>query len=641
MAASSVPVHACDYQPITARPSKRTAPRVDDLHRSSEKRRKFSSDDIRGDADDVVLNIAIESIREERCFQERAAEAVAKAVSQKQKEYENELQRLTAASIKLKERRKIAKDQKKDLQQTHDKEIRSVREECSHLRAQLQKARFELQEHQQASDAREEQNQATIANLTSRLDIDMVDAGLQDLTEKKWNDLNEALHSTTNQLQWQENEDRRQAKEIEDLKKQLSQQGAAATFPQAYPSPPEAVKQDSSINLDTGSESMQTPTVQPFQKRKSNPLKDPAKSRPKVAKSSTGAGISKTKKNGVPQKGSKAPTRATYTSEMPKKKKERRADLLDGSLKAGSFEEFSTLTNSKSKGGDNLFRNEFYGKGFDRHEAKKIQQEWSTGIVDQSASESERHVEYWDDEGDMIYYLDRKDAKGKPLELQFGPEYFELQEEGDEANHILPLSEDLSIVEEGDEIKEQKRLQYAQACIIARLPEAQMDAARGDLTDEQLKSFEKRSFQGRRPIAKCHEEKEYPKMFKKVVDHLRSNWRFQRAARLWATGEPARNAISCWPPTFDNIDELCSTTHETEQAMERRVDERSEYKSDCRRADGELFKKAGKGLDIDGGQHASSLEESMGQSSSIDLDKARDGRVPSKKGLLSMFDVKQ
>lgn len=516
------------------------------------------------------------------------------------------------------------------LQQAHDS-LAERDEQARQARGRYAEALS--QAHNETRIAREKRDRALArANAleTSRPDADMEDASRPDPAQENRNEASAEIAGLLGQLSAKEKKNRDQAKRILELDAQLARSGGNASSPQqqaaSIPSPPEEKTASGIVSPQMGqSPCPDTPTrgaTNHLSKARQDAL---PKSRSGDARS---AGISKNvrgaKTRGIGQRrpGSAPSGRAEVS-------KEHKSVMLDSHLKNGSASKVFNQT-KREKDPVDLYENEFHGKGFDSFEASKIVVDYTFEFDVSSPSQDELGQQLWAEDGEVQYYADRGQQR-QPICIEIDADYFIFEENNEEdevqKEYILPLSKDLS------ELDEKQKHQYAQACIIAKLPETQTEAARASLSSAELQAFEQRMFKGPKPIGQCHEELEYPKMFKKIVRYLRSNWRFRDAAKRWAAGEDALfNAVpSCWPPMFANLESSITTIFKSEEGYEKDIEK--PYKSDCTTSDKEMSK-LGNSLSV--WNKPTTVANIVDGAGKVTLDKGKKTQLPNE-GLRDMF----
>ena len=324
--------------------------------------------------------------------------------------------------------------------------------------------------------------------------------------------------------------------------------------------------------------------------------------------------------------------------------KEHKSDMLDSYVKSGAASKVFNQT-KREKDAVDLYENEFHGKGFDSFEADKIVVDYTDEFDVYPPSKDGLGQQVWNSEGDVEYYADRGQRPpilieiyedDLTLEKKKGDEHDEDEDDRMRKAYILPLSKDLSV------LRPEQKYEYAQACIIAKLPETQTEAARAFLSTTELQAFEQRMFKGPKPIGQCHEELEYPKMFKKVVKYLRSTWSFRDAAKRWAAGEDAlhKDQLSCWPPTFASIDSCMTGSFKTEEGYENEVDK--PYKLSRSMQDDLASANPERALNIFDGQSKNPPTEDKMVSNAAGVGVNDDGSkktLPITKGLDGMFSL--
>ena len=153
-------------------------------------------------------------------------------------------------------------------------------------------------------------------------------------------------------------------------------------------------------------------------------------------------------------------------------------------------------------------------------------------------------TQFWDfSRTEMRYYVDRDTQPP----LQF------IMDAGDFKPTTLGLA--LPLAHEPND--DMEKMEYAQSCIVAMMPELQFQAASIFLSQDELAHFRKRSFPNGMPFGKTFEEKENAEIWADCLKYLRQSQRFQSAARFWADGESTWSDLPiCWPPTFTNEDPI-------------------------------------------------------------------------------------
>lgn len=151
-------------------------------------------------------------------------------------------------------------------------------------------------------------------------------------------------------------------------------------------------------------------------------------------------------------------------------------------------------------------------------------------------------AQYWDfNKVEMRYYVDR--GQQPPLEMVMEASDFDHELGG----FILPIERKLKTCTD--------KAKYAHKCVIAMMPELQLQAASSFLKANEAASFKERSFPDGMPFATTPQEKEDPKLWASLVEYLRRSDQFQKAAKWWADGEPSFGN-SCWPPAFHDREKV-------------------------------------------------------------------------------------
>ena len=587
--------------------------------------------------------------------------------TQLQQALQDERQRTQAAQQQIENLKAQAIARMDEMQRTHQAVIERAGAEASQLKNALanqealrQRAHQGLVERdeqakqasaQHASElsqarhkariAREERDNALArANAldTSRPDADMEDVSSPDPAQVVREEADARIAGLCGDLHAKETKIREQAKRILELEALVASPGGVVPPRQQHlasiPSPPEETTASRTLATDIGGSPRPGFPKRGATNHLSKVLQD---SLPKSRSGGVGtAGISKTgsgaKTRGTGAKtsgtGVRGPDSAVGRAEVSK---EQKSSILDSHLKNGSVNKIFNQTKLEKDPIDR-YENLFYGKGFDRFETDKIPIEYTgeTELDIYIPGEVELGHQLWTDCGDVQYFADRGPQR-RPIRIaiyEFDLDYDETYSEEDEAqaSYTLPMFKDLNKNEE-------EKQQYAQACIIARLPETQAEAARSCLSSTELQAFEQRMFNGPKPVGLCHEELEYPKMFKKIVKYLRSNWRFRDAAKRWAAGDEAEfpDEPSCWPPNFKSLKSCMTTAYKTEEAYENSIEDR--YTSDCTRSDQEMSKLS---ANLSFWSKPATVNDIVGGAGKVALNTSKKTRLPNE-GLKDMF----
>ncbi|KAK3710068.1 hypothetical protein LTR37_010499 [Vermiconidia calcicola] len=354
---------------------------------------------------------------------------------------------------------------------------------------------------------------------------------------------------------------------IAQLQSQM-QSGSSSSLPaQQYPSPSNS-QQSSPPGPGTVPENAQTPTNKPSRQIKAkNHMNPPKESRKPTNRSTTGGGIHKSKNPKAEQ--------AAKQKQLGDKLKEgkivrERYDHIGSDIdpevrtEFKQFQESTAAAIEAAKAGRmrdafeagkaceeerldrmSLYKRQSYLAALQREieekeneaEAAHCMQAWLALEKGKFEGLQFGH-QYWNDEGDMVYLVDRGDAS--PLKFDFfGGEKGHFDPKRD--SRILPLTSYLGTF--GNKI-------FAQQCVIAQLPECQAEAAAAFLGAKELEQFEHRLFKYTKRSRKCVERQELPKMWTQVVKLLRKNKKFRAAAEFWAEGEMSSSTTSCWPAQF-------------------------------------------------------------------------------------------
>lgn len=526
-----------------------------------------------------------------------------------------------------KQRTEAVQQQLDDLKATSSAEIGKMERKYQEVVAQ---AEIMLsQAHGEASSACEERDSA-LARLDmqehSRPDVEMEETGRPDSIQVVSDEASAQIAGLSDQLSAKEIENASQAARIKQLEQLLACAGGDISSQHqpaaSMPSPPE---EEATAPGYTATEFVRTPTPSAPRRGAKNPL---SRAERDALPMSRGGGANA---SGVAKSGGHARMYGT-TSNRPAPVAYGRAEASKGRKTAMLDSHVSNISSSKMFNQTKLekdlvdpYENEFHGKGFDAFEARKIVVDYVMEFEYRTPHEDACGEQVWDAEDDVEYYAYRGPNRDPVCITLYSCDFDFMGEATDGMQHeyILPLSQNL------DELDRQQKCQYVQACIIAKLPETQTEAARAFLKVDEFKAFEKRMFKGPKPIGQCNEELEYPKMFKKIVKYLRSSWSFRDSAQRWAAGEDAggdNKKPSCWPPMYENRQASFTTIYKTRDAWEKDIEK--SYKLD------ETMKN-----DLDNANLDEAIRLFDGQPKEAPSEDRQKRNLPSERGIGSMLSL--
>ena len=153
----------------------------------------------------------------------------------------------------------------------------------------------------------------------------------------------------------------------------------------------------------------------------------------------------------------------------------------------------------------------------------------------------------WDGKYTKVMYFAARPGR-KPVAVWVEDENFVPLALGDShLHHVLPYPKS-----KDSQLDSQEKTEHAIECVLAQLPELQLQAAANFLDEEELEGFTKRCFGDNAPSS-CHEQTAHPVLWAKVSNFLSRYEPFMAAARLYAAGEPTRSVYDsngCWPEYF-------------------------------------------------------------------------------------------